>query len=139
MDGRHLFIQACLLLNSVAAFAAAPLVQGAPTASKGFETLGKQVVDLDREIPGMQGRQLRLRLLSIAPGGHIKVHSHKNRPATFYVIQGATTVVYDDGTARRFPAGTMGHANGRTTHWHQNNGKVPAVFVAADVFQPVPR
>ena len=83
----------------------------------------------------MQGRQLRLRLLAIAPGGHIRVHSHRNRPAVFYVIQGATTVVYGDGTARRFAAGEMGFAKRNTVHWHRNHGTQPVVFVAADLPQ----
>ncbi|TNF91575.1 MAG: cupin domain-containing protein [Gammaproteobacteria bacterium] len=113
----------------------APLVQGAPANNKGFETIKKQTVDLGSEIPGMESRQLRIRLLTIEPGGHIKVHSHKNRPAAFYVIQGATTIIYGDGTVKRFPAGTMGYANKNTVHWHRNNEKEPAVFVAADIFQ----
>ena len=123
--------------GAAAAIAAdGPLVQGAPTSNKGFSTPQKQVVDLQSEIPGMESRQLRLRLLTIEPGGHIKVHSHKNRPAAFYVIQGATTITYGDGTVKRFPAGSMGHANKNTVHWHRNNEKVTAIFVAADIFQP---
>jgi len=109
---------------------------GAPTSHKGFKTLKKQVVELGPEIPGMEGRQLRIRLLTIEPGGHIKVHNHKNRPAAFYVIQGATTVTYGDGTVKRFPVGSTGYADKNTTHWHQNNEKEPVVFLAADIFQP---
>ena len=109
---------------------------GAPTEHKGLETLKKQVVDLGSEIPGMEGRELRLRLLKIEPGGHIKVHSHKNRPAVFYVIQGETTITYGDGAVKSFPTGSMGFANKDTVHWHQNNGKEPVVFVAGDIFQP---
>lgn len=108
---------------------------GAPTSHKGFETLKKQVVELGPEIPGMEGRELRIRLLTIEPGGDIKVHSHKNRPAAFYVIQGATTITYGDGTVKRFPVGSMGHADKNTTHWHHNNEGEPVVFLAADIFQ----
>lgn len=109
---------------------------GAPTSHKGFEAVKKQVVDLGSEIPGMEGRELRLRLLKIEPDGNIKVHSHKNRPAIFYVIQGETTITYGDGTVKSFPTGSMGFANKDTVHWHTNNGKEPVVFVAADIFQP---
>ena len=109
---------------------------GAPTEHKGFETLKKQVVDLGPEIAGMEGRQLRIRLMTIEPGGQIKVHSHKNRPAAFYVIGGETTITYGDGAVKSFPAGSMGYADKNTVHWHQNNGKERLVFLAADVFQP---
>jgi len=113
-----------------------PLIKGAPTKHQGFTTPAKQEVDLDGQIPGMEGRKLRVRLLTIAPGGHIKVHSHKNRPAAFYVVSGATTITYGDGTTKRFPAGTTGHATVDTVHYHKNNESVPAVFVAADIIQP---
>ena len=109
---------------------------GAPTSHKGIKTLKKQVVELGSEIPGMEGRELRIRLLTIEPGGYIKVHSHKNRPAAFYVIQGVTTITYGDGTVKRFPVGSMGYADKNTTHWHRNEGKETVVFVAADIFQP---
>src|SRR4029078_1519477 len=58
--------------------------QAAPKDNKGFKASKTTVVDLAPEIEGMQGRQLRLRLLAIEPGGHIAVHSHKNRPAVVY-------------------------------------------------------
>lgn len=112
-----------------------PVVQGAPTADKGFEAVMQEIVDLGSEIPGMEGRQLRMRLITIQPGGHIRVHSHRNRPAAFYVVQGATTVIYGDGTVKRFAAGSMGHANRKTVHWHRNNENKPVVLVASDVFQ----
>jgi len=113
-----------------------PLIKGAPTEHQGFTTPAKQEVDLTGQIPGMEGRKLRVRLLTIAPGGHIKVHSHKNRPAAFYVVSGATTITYGDGTTKRFPAGSTGYATVDTVHYHMNNEKVPAVFVAADIIQP---
>lgn len=112
-----------------------PVVQGAPLGDEGIEVLGQQAVDLGAELPGMQDRQLRMRLMSIAPGGHTRVHSHRSRPAVFYVLQGATTVVYGDGTARRFTAGEMGSATRNTVHWHRNNGSRPVIFMAVDLFQ----
>lgn len=113
-----------------------PLIKGAPTKHQGFKTVKKQQVDLAGQIPGMEGRQLRVRLLTIQPGGHIKVHKHTNRPAAFYVISGATTITYGNGTTKRFPAGTTGFATVDTIHYHKNNEKEPAVFVAADIIQP---
>jgi len=43
--------------------------QAAPTESNGITITPLSAVDLGPEIPGMQGRQLRLRMLTIEPGG----------------------------------------------------------------------
>jgi quercetin dioxygenase-like cupin family protein len=40
----------------------------------------------------MQGRQLRMRILAIDPGGYIGIHSHKDRPAVVYFLKGTDTV-----------------------------------------------
>lgn len=124
-----------VFMGSLLASAEPPLVQGAPRTSKGVELLKSQAVDLGAEIAGMDGWQLRLRLLRIAPGGQTRVHSHRNRPAAFYVIEGATTVVYGDGTAERLATGSTGYANRKTVHWHRNNERVPAVLLATDIFR----
>lgn len=60
----------------------------APKGNKDFTASKTTVVDLGSEIEGMTGRQLRMRLLTIKPGGHIGVHSHKDRPAVVYFMQG---------------------------------------------------
>ena len=60
----------------------------APKDNKGFTASKTTVVDLGPEIEGMAGRQLRLRLLTIEPGGHIGLHSHKDRPAVVYFLTG---------------------------------------------------
>ena len=87
--------------------------QEAPKDNKGFKTAKSEVVELGPEIPGMEGRQLRLRLLTIEPGGHIGVHSHKDRPAVVYFLQGTDTVIFGDGSVKTFKPGDTGSA------WHQ--------------------
>src|ERR1044072_2818635 len=48
------------------------------------ELLG--TVDLGPEIEGMAGRQLRMRMVTIEPGGVFgPVHDHKDRPGIVYV------------------------------------------------------
>jgi quercetin dioxygenase-like cupin family protein len=105
----------------------------APTGNQGFKTTKSQVVDLGPEIAGMDNRQLRLRILTIEPGGHIGVHSHNDRPAVVYFIQGTDTVIFGDGTVKKFQPGDVGSAGKATTHWHRNDGKEPVVFVAVDI------
>lgn len=113
--------------------------QPAPDSHQGLDVQVLQSVALGPEIEGMDGRQLRLRLLTIEPGGHIALHSHSNRPAVAYVLEGTTTVTFGDGTVRRFSAGDSISADGRTTHWHKNNEGVKAVVVAADIFEAAAR
>ena len=67
------------------------------------------MVDLGPEFEAMAGRQLRLRVLTIEPGGHIGMHSHKDRPAVVYFMQGTDTVTRDDGSSQTFhPGDTIG-------------------------------
>jgi quercetin dioxygenase-like cupin family protein len=108
--------------------------QAAPMDNKGFKATVKQVVDLGPEIEGMQNRQLRMRLLTIEPGGYIGLHSHKDRPAVVYFLQGIDTVTFEDGTVKVFRPGDTSSANKDTTHWHRNDGKEPVVLIAVDVF-----
>ena len=45
-------------------------------------------VDLGPELEGMAGRQLRMRKITVEPGGFFTLHSHKDRPGTVYVLEG---------------------------------------------------
>lgn len=124
---------AWLAVMLIGGFSAANAEPG-PTGHKGFKTAKSQIVDLGSEIPGMEGRQLRMRLLTIEPGGHIGVHSHKNRPAVVYFLQG-TDVVTNNGTAKTFKAGDVSAATKDTVHWHQNTGTDLVEFIAVDIIQ----
>ncbi len=108
--------------------------QTVPKDNKGFKAEVKQVVDLGTEIDGMSGRELRMRVLTIQPGGYIGIHSHKDRPAVVYFLQGTDTVTLEDGTVKIFRPGDTSSANKGTTHWHRNDGNEPVVLIAVDVF-----
>jgi quercetin dioxygenase-like cupin family protein len=108
--------------------------EAVPKDNKGFKATVVQAVDLGPEIEGMQGRQLRMRMLTIEPGGYIGIHSHKDRPSVVYFLQGTDTVTFEDGTSKVFQPGDTTTANKDTTHWHRNDGKELVVLVAVDVF-----
>ena len=107
----------------------------APRDNKGFTASKTTVVDLGPEIEGMTGRQLRLRMLTIEPGGHIGLHSHKDRPAVVYAVQGTDTVTLADGTSKTLHPGDTSTATKNTTHWHHNDGKDNVILIAVDVFK----
>ena len=105
-----------------------------PKDNKGFTSSKATVVELGPEFAGMEGRQLRLRVLTIEPGGHIGLHSHKDRPAVVYFIQGTDTVIRDDGSSQTFKAGDVTGEAGTTVHWHRNDGKDAVILVNVDIF-----
>ena len=110
--------------------------QAAPTENKGFVATAPAVLDLGPEIEGMQGRQLRIRVLTLEPGGVIALHSHKDRPAVVHLLQGTVTEHVQNGPSRDIQKGASWGEGKDVTHWAENRGSVPAVLVAADIFKP---
>ncbi|KHL03825.1 cupin domain-containing protein [Sinomonas humi] len=95
------------------------------------ELLGE--VDLGPEIEGMAGRRLRMRMVTIEPGGVFgPVHGHKGRPGIVYVLQGTITD-HRDGAARDYGPGVGWPEDRNTTHWLENRGTVPAVEISVDI------
>jgi len=61
--------------------------------TKGVTVKLLATVDLGPEIEGMAGRQLRMRMVTIEPGGVFgPIHDHRDRPGTVYVLQGTITI-----------------------------------------------
>ncbi len=82
----------------------------------------------------MGGRQLRMRMVTIEPGGVFGVHSHKDRPGTVYILQGKITE-YRGGVAKEYAPGEFWSEDKETTHWLENKGTTPVVFIAVDIFK----
>jgi quercetin dioxygenase-like cupin family protein len=109
--------------------------QGVPTENKGITVKVLEAIDLGPQFEAMAGRQLRLRLITIEPGGVFGIHDHKDRPATDYVLQGAI-VDHRGSNAKEYGAGTSINEDKNTVHWVENKGTAPAVLVSADIFKP---
>jgi quercetin dioxygenase-like cupin family protein len=107
--------------------------QQPPTGNKGLKATKTQTLDLGPEIEGMANRQLRFRMLTIDPGGYIGIHSHKDRPAAVYFLQGTDTVTSADGSAKVFKPGDVTMEGKEATHWHRNDGAEPVIFVTVDI------
>lgn len=106
-----------------------------PKDNMGFSTSKTTVVELGPEFDAMTGRQLRLRVLTIEPGGYIGLHSHKDRPAVVYFLQGTDTIIRDDGSSKTFHPGDTTGEPGTTVHWHRNDGKDAVILVTADIYK----
>ncbi len=90
-------------------------------------------IDLGLEIEGMAGRQLRMRKVTIAPGGVFgPLHDHKDRPGAVYVLQGTITD-HRDGVATDYGPGPGWPEDRNTTHWLENRGTIPAVEISVDI------
>jgi quercetin dioxygenase-like cupin family protein len=104
-----------------------------PAASKGFRTEVLATLDLANEIDGMVGRQLRMRRITVEPGGQFALHDHRDRPGLFY-IQGGTITEYPEGAAvREHHAGRAVAVDHSTRHWEENRGTGPVIVIAVDI------
>ena len=110
--------------------------QSAPTENRGITVSAPTFVDLTNEIDSVAGRQLRMRVVTIAPGGAVAMHSHKGRPTVAYAMQGTVTEHLENGDVHEHPQGeAWTEANG-VTHWAENKGDKPVMVIAVDVFKP---
>jgi quercetin dioxygenase-like cupin family protein len=90
-------------------------------------------VDLAGEIEGMAGRRLRMRMVTIEPGGVLgPIHDHVDRPGTVYILQGTVTD-HRDGVATDYGPGVGWPEDRSTTHWLENRGTIPAVEISVDI------
>jgi quercetin dioxygenase-like cupin family protein len=102
-------------------------------ASNGVTVVDLATVDLGAELPGLDGRRLRMRMVTIAPGGVFgPVHDHVGRPGTVYVLEGTITD-HRDGITTDYGPGLGWPEDRNTLHWLENRGTVPAVEISVDI------
>ncbi|HJV91617.1 MAG TPA: cupin domain-containing protein [Holophagaceae bacterium] len=90
-------------------------------------------VDLGPEIEGLEGRQLRMRKVTLAPGAVFgPVHDHKDRPGTVYILQGTITD-HRNGVATEYGPGVGWPEDRHTLHWLENRGTETAVEISVDI------
>lgn len=102
-------------------------------ATKGVTVQLLSTVDLGPEIEGMTGRELRMRLVTIEPGGVFgPIHDHVGRPGIVYILQGTITD-HRDGAATDYGPGVGWPEDRNTLHWLENRGTIPAVEISVDI------
>lgn len=101
--------------------------------SKGVTVELLTTVDLGPELEGMAGRQLRMRKVTIEPGGVFgPVHDHLGRPGTVYILQGTITD-HRNGEAVEYGPGPGWPEDRNTVHWLENAGTESAVEISVDI------
>ena len=93
------------------------------------------MIDVDQE-QGIKDRKFRMRKLVVEPGGIVPWHSHAERPAIIYIVEGeineyanncAVPIVHKAGDV---VAETKGVA-----HWWKNTGNKTVVLLSADLLK----
>ena len=109
------------------------------TKPKGVTDTVLASIDLAHEIEGLDGRKLRTRELVIQPDGVVPSHSHADRPAIIYVLQG-TVVEYSSQCAVPIvhKAGEVSREENGVTHWWKNEGKQVVKLLSSDIFHDQP-
>ena len=107
-----------------------------PTENKGIKVGAPTFLDLTNEMDSVAGRQLRLRVVTLEPGGVVAMHSHKGRPSVAYALQGTVTEHLENGDVREHYEGEAWTEDRNTTHWAENKGDKAAMVIAVDVFKP---
>ncbi len=80
------------------------------------------------------GKTMRLRKLVLQPGGIVPNHSHAERPANIYVVEGAVTEYRSTCTVPiEHKAGDVAVESGNLSHWWRNNTKKPVTLISADI------
>jgi quercetin dioxygenase-like cupin family protein len=102
--------------------------------TKGVTVKQLAAIDLGTEIAGMAGRQLRMRIVTVEPGGVIGLmHNHIDRPGVVYILQGTITD-HRNGVAKEYGPGVGWPEDKNTTHWLENRGTINAVEISVDIF-----
>ena len=106
----------------------------AAKAPAGVTDVELAAIDLSKENVKLDQRRLRMRHMTILPGGIVPLHSHEDRPALIMVTTGeihehsnkcAVPILHKAGEVARESLGTM--------HWWRNNGRLPVNLTIADI------
>jgi quercetin dioxygenase-like cupin family protein len=104
------------------------------TPAKGVMDSVLAAINLADEPAQIENRMLRLRKLTIAPGGVVPWHSHHDRPAIIYIVSGEITE-YASNCAVPIvhKSGDVARETHVTAHWWKNTGKETVVLLSADL------
>ncbi len=105
-------------------------------AAKGVTDTVLTTIDVANEPAAIAGRSFRMRRLVIQPGGIVPWHSHGERPAIIYVVQGTVTEYASTCSAPIIHrAGDSTPELHTTSHWWKNTGKGVAILLSSDLLK----
>ncbi len=107
-------------LGAVARSAKAAGQRQPPAQNVGQSEEALRSLDLTGELDSGKGRPLRMRRITVQPGGALALHNHVDRPAVTYMLSGEMTYHQDGSQIRRFarardsPKAVRRHTGART-------------------------
>jgi quercetin dioxygenase-like cupin family protein len=107
--------------------------QSPPTENKGLDAKVESTVDLAPDFPGYQ---LRIRTITFEPGAVAAFHSHKDRPAFAYILEGTLTELRPGGYMKTAERGGIITESRDVEHWAENRGASKVVLVGVDIIKP---
>jgi quercetin dioxygenase-like cupin family protein len=78
---------------------------------------------------------MRIRQITVEPGGVAGFHSHKDRPALTYVMKGSVTEHRKRGPDRTYKAGEVITESTDVEHWAENTSAEAATLISVDLFK----
>ena len=104
-------------------------------APKGLTDTVLSAIDLGKTGSQFAGYQIRIRKLTIEPGGVVPWHSHSARPSNIYIISGAVTEYRSScAVPIEHREGDVIAEFGAISHWWRNNTDKTMVLISADLF-----
>jgi quercetin dioxygenase-like cupin family protein len=94
------------------------------------------MIDVEKEPANIKDRKFRMRKLTIEPGGIVPWHSHGDRPAIIYIIDGEINE-YASNCAVPIvhKAGDVVAETSQVSHWWKNTGNKTVVLLSADLLK----
>lgn len=90
-------------------------------------------IDLSKQKVALKDHLFRIRRLVIQPGGIVPWHSHADRPALIYIVQGEITEYASDCAVPILHRAGDWSRDADISHWWKNTGKKVVVLISADI------
>ena len=87
----------------------------------------ERVAEVNLSEIGLSGAISALRV-TINPGTKTPIHTHDGRTSVFVLVQGILTE-HRGEVSREYEAGAVGTVAEGVTHWAENKGSIPVIYV----------
>jgi quercetin dioxygenase-like cupin family protein len=94
------------------------------------------MIDVEKEPANIKDRKFRMRKLTIEPGGIVPWHSHGDRPAIIYIVEGEINEYASNCSVPLVhKAGDVVAETSEVSHWWKNLGDTTVVLLSADLLK----
>jgi quercetin dioxygenase-like cupin family protein len=108
--------------------------EASPLPGSGVIDTVLAAIDLAHESIKAKDRQMRVRKLVVQPGGVVPWHSHNDRPALIYIVEGE---IHEYASNCAGPilhkAGEVARETHGTSHWWKNLGDKAVTLLSFDI------